>query len=262
MSMKRRLRFVLATPICDGHDVAVVAVTRLLRSRGVEAVYLGFNKGAREIVKAAVEEDAAAIALSSYNGGHMSFLREVMKEKKKQGIPEVPVFCGGGGTILAKEAGRLERMGVTKLYRPPLDLAEAIGDMIRRTIELAAEMGIGHKVLFTGFLRGEDVHRVFRMADLYVMPSVSEPFGLAPLEALSHDVPVIISKQSGVAEVLRHVLKVDFWDVHEMANKIIAVLRHPPLQATLREHAGFEVRRFSWTDSANQCLGVYHRVTA
>ena len=136
------------------------------------------------------------------------------------------------------------------------------GDMIRRTIELAAEMGIGHKVLFTGFLRGEDVHRVFRMADLYVMPSVSEPFGLAPLEALSHDVPVIISKQSGVAEVLRHVLKVDFWDVHEMANKIIAVLRHPPLQATLREHAGFEVRRFSWTDSANQCLGVYHRVTA
>ena len=136
------------------------------------------------------------------------------------------------------------------------------GDMIHRTIELAAEMGIGHKVLFTGFLRGEDVHRVFRMADLYVMPSVSEPFGLAPLEALSHDVPVIISKQSGVAEVLRHVLKVDFWDVHEMANKIIAVLRHPPLQATLREHAGFEVRRFSWTDSANQCLGVYHRVTA
>ncbi|MCH8334194.1 cobalamin-dependent protein, partial [Candidatus Sumerlaeota bacterium] len=131
--MRRRLRFVLATPICDGHDVAVVAVTRLLRSQGVEAVYLGFNKGARQIVKAAVEEDAAAIALSSYNGGHMSFLREVMKEKKKQGIPEVPVFCGGGGTILAKEAGRLERMGVTKLYRPPLDLAEAIGDMIRRT---------------------------------------------------------------------------------------------------------------------------------
>jgi glycosyltransferase involved in cell wall biosynthesis len=71
------------------------------------------------------------------------------------------------------------------------------------------------------------------MADLYVMPSVSEPFGIAPLEAMSHDVPVIISKQSGVSEVLTHALKVDFWDINEMANKIIAVLRHPPLASTL-----------------------------
>ncbi|HSW47393.1 MAG TPA: glycosyltransferase, partial [Phycisphaerae bacterium] len=85
------------------------------------------------------------------------------------------------------------------------------GDMIRRTIEMAAQMGIGHKVLFTGFLRGPDVDRVFRMADLYVMPSVSEPFGIAPLEAMSNDVPVIISKQSGVSEVIKHALKVDFW---------------------------------------------------
>ena len=107
------------------------------------------------------------------------------------------------------------------------------GDMIRRTIEMAASMGIGHKVLFTGFLRGGDVEKVFKMADLYVMPCVSEPFGIAPLEAMSHDVPVIISKQSGVSEVLTHALKVDFWDINEMANKIIAVLRHPPLASTL-----------------------------
>lgn len=134
------------------------------------------------------------------------------------------------------------------------------GDMIRRTIELAAEMGIGHKVLFTGFLRGRDVDRAFRMADLYVMPSVSEPFGIAPLEALSHDVPVIISKQSGVAEVLTHALKVDFWDINEMANKIIAVLRHPPLHATLREHGSFEIRKLSWRDSASRCLRIYRSV--
>lgn len=131
------------------------------------------------------------------------------------------------------------------------------GDMIRRTIEMAAEMGIGHKVLFTGFLRGSDVDRVFRMADLYVMPSVSEPFGIAPLEAMSNDVPVIISKQSGVAEVVKHALKVDFWDVNEMANKIIAVLRHRPLQNVLREHGRLDVRRLSWCDSARQCLDVY-----
>lgn len=136
------------------------------------------------------------------------------------------------------------------------------GDMIRHTIELAAGMGIGHKVLFTGFLRGDDVDRAFRMADLYVMPSVSEPFGIAPLEALSNDVPVIISKQSGVAEILSHVLKVDFWDVNEMANKIVAVLRHPPLHMTLREHGNFEVRRLNWNDSARRCIGVYQSVVA
>jgi len=131
------------------------------------------------------------------------------------------------------------------------------GDMIKRMIELAAAMGIGHRVTFTGFLRGDDVDRIFEMADLYVMPSVSEPFGLAPLEALSHDVPVLISKQSGVSEVLVHALKVDFWDINEMANKIIAVLRHPPLRKTLREHGSFEVRKFAWSDAAKACVDVY-----
>jgi glycogen(starch) synthase len=136
------------------------------------------------------------------------------------------------------------------------------GDLIQRMIRMAQEMGIGDKVLFTGFLRGEDVKRVFRMADLYVMPSVSEPFGIAPLEALANDVPVLISKQSGVAEVLQNALKVDFWDVDEMANKIVAVLRHPPLQATLRDHGSIEVRRLSWTDSAESLVEVYRKALA
>ena len=136
------------------------------------------------------------------------------------------------------------------------------GDMIRHTIELAASMGIGHKVLFTGFLRGGDVEKVFKMADLYVMPSISEPFGIAPLEAMSHDVPVIISKQSGVSEVLTHALKVDFWDVEEMANKIIAVLRHPPLAQALRQHGSFEVKKLSWLDAARSCLNVYDHARA
>lgn len=134
------------------------------------------------------------------------------------------------------------------------------GDMMHRTIEMAAELGIGHKVLFTGFLRGEDVQTIYKMADLYVMPSVSEPFGIAPLEALDNDVPVIISKQSGVSEVLVHALKVDFWDVNEIANKIIAVLKYPPLQMTLRSHGNFEVRRLRWKDAASKCLGIYEEM--
>jgi len=136
-------------------------------------------------------------------------------------------------------------------------LVAGSGDMAHRMIALAAEMGIGHKVLFTGFLRGDDVKKAFRMADCYVMPSVSEPFGLAPLEAMGHDVPVIISKQSGVAEVLEHALKVDFWDIDEMANKIIAVLRHPPLGATLRQHGPFEMRRLTWESAATKTVRVY-----
>ena len=134
------------------------------------------------------------------------------------------------------------------------------GDLMHRSIELAAHLGIGHKVLFTGFLRGGDVRRIYKMADLYVMPSVSEPFGIAPLEALDNDVPVIISKQSGVAEVLRHALKVDFWDVNEMANKIVAVLKYPPLQMTLRSHGNFEVRKLRWRDAARHCLEIYQQM--
>ncbi len=134
------------------------------------------------------------------------------------------------------------------------------GDMVRICIQMAADLKLGGHVTFTGFLRGNDVDKIFKMADLYVMPSVSEPFGIAPLEALSHNVPVIISKQSGVSEVLTHALKVDFWDVDEMANKILAVLRHPPLQRTLRQHGQIELRKFSWTDSARQLADIYEAV--
>lgn len=131
------------------------------------------------------------------------------------------------------------------------------GDQAQRMIEMAAMLGIGSKVLFTGFLRGKDIPRVFSMADLYVMPSVSEPFGIAPLEAMSHRVPVLISRTSGVSEILVNVLKCDFWDVDDMANKIVAVLKHPPLQNTLRDHGYFEVRGITWEGAARRCEETY-----
>ena len=104
------------------------------------------------------------------------------------------------------------------------------------------------------------VQKIYKMADLFVMPSVSEPFGIVPLEALGNDVPVIISKQSGVSEVLTHALKVDFWDIEEMANKIIAVLKYPPLQMTLRDYGNFEVRKLRWKDSAQKCAKIYEEL--
>ncbi len=146
---------------------------------------------------------------------------------------------------------------VVELFPKVRFIMAGSGDMITQCIKMAADLKIGGHVTFTGFLRGESVDRVFKMADLYVMPSVSEPFGIAPLEALSHNVPVIISKQSGVSEVLTHALKVDFWDVDEIANKILAVLRHPPLQRTLRQHGHIELGKFSWVDSAKQLQKIY-----
>ena len=134
------------------------------------------------------------------------------------------------------------------------------GDRIKQCIELAAREGIGHRVMFTGFLAEEEVDRIFKMADVYVMPSVSEPFGIATLEAISHDVPVIASKQSGVCEVLQHVLKVDFWDTQEMANKIVAVLRHPPLARTLRSHATIELKKLTWDHAAQKTHALYERL--
>jgi glycogen synthase len=134
------------------------------------------------------------------------------------------------------------------------------GDMMHKIIEMAAQMGIGNKVLFTGFLKSEDVDRAYQMADLYVMPSVSEPFGISSLEAMNRNVPVLMSKQSGVAEVVTHALKVDFWDINEMANKMIAVLKRPPLQKTLRKNGFHEASKFTWEESAREITKIYDEV--
>ena len=100
------------------------------------------------------------------------------------------------------------------------------------------------------------------MADLYVMPSVSEPFGITPLEALRNNVPVIISRQSGVSEILRNALKVDFWDIDEMANKIISVLNYRALHNELCHHGFLEVSTFHWGIPAQKCIDIYNELAA
>lgn len=134
------------------------------------------------------------------------------------------------------------------------------GDMESKMIEEAANLGIGDKVLFAGFLTGQDIDRAYQMAQLYVMPSVSEPFGITPLESLKNGTPVLISKNSGVLEVLSNCLKVDFWDIDEMANKIFAVLNYPALKEELTSNGSDEVKKMSWTKSAEQVMGIYSRM--
>lgn len=132
------------------------------------------------------------------------------------------------------------------------------GDMEHRLMEQVASQGLAEKILFTGWLSGVDVARAYRMADVYVMPSVSEPFGLTALEAMQCGVPVVMSKQSGVSEVIAHALKVDFWDINEMANKVIAVLDYDELRYALGVQGNAEVRKFNWHDVADQCVALYH----
>lgn len=134
------------------------------------------------------------------------------------------------------------------------------GDMEPFIIEKVAEMGIADKVLFAGFLQGNDLERAYKMADVYVMPSVSEPFGITPLEAMSNKVPVIISKNSGVSEVIRHCLLVDFWDIDDMSNKIVAVLKYNTLRQSLSDNGFCEVKKFSWDVPAQKCIEVYNKV--
>ena len=136
------------------------------------------------------------------------------------------------------------------------------GEMEWQVIDLAAKLGIGDRVFFAGFVRGAELDRLYRAADLYVLPSVSEPFGIAPLEALINGTPVLVSKQSGVAEVLSHALKVDFWDTDEMANQIIAVLKNEPLSRQLTVYGKEEAYRLTWKRAAEKCRELYGKLLA
>lgn len=134
------------------------------------------------------------------------------------------------------------------------------GDMFNRMVRRVARMRMGKIFHFPGFQTGADVERMYASCDLYVMPSVSEPFGIAPLEAMLCNVPVILSRQSGVAEVVTNALKVDFWDVQEMANKICAVLAYPKLAPQMVQNSREDLRRIRWSNAAIHLNDIYRKV--
>ena len=134
------------------------------------------------------------------------------------------------------------------------------GDMYPRMIELAADLGIGKYFHYTGFLNREQIKKIYGMSDLYVIPSVSEPFGLTALEAMSQGVPVIVSRQSGVSEVIENAIKLDFWDVDAIAKSILDVIGNDELHTQLKSGGLEEVRRISWANSAERLEEVYRGV--
>ncbi|MFZ4522894.1 MAG: glycosyltransferase family 4 protein [Bacteroidales bacterium] len=133
------------------------------------------------------------------------------------------------------------------------------GDLLNRMIRRVAQLKIATKFHFTGFLAGPEVDTMFAMSDVYVMPSVSEPFGISPLEAMRSNVPVVISKQSGVAEVLQHALKVDFWDIDALADAIYGILHYEGLSKMFIRYGKAEVDNLIWENAAVNILEVYNK---
>ena len=134
------------------------------------------------------------------------------------------------------------------------------GDMMEKMIRRAASLNITDKFHFTGFLKGDDVFQMLRMSDLYVMPSVSEPFGISPLEAMQSSVPVLISNQSGVAEILTYAIKTNFWDIEAMADAIHGIVSYPALSQMFIKHGKEEVDSLKWENSARKVKLVYDSV--
>ena len=131
------------------------------------------------------------------------------------------------------------------------------GDMMNKMIRRAAELKITDKFHFTGFLKGDDVFKMLRMSNVYIMPSVSEPFGISPLEAMQVGVPVIISNQSGVAEILSNAIKINYWDVDAMAEAIHGILKYPAMSKMLSRYGRKESYNLKWKDSAYKVKEIY-----
>lgn len=132
------------------------------------------------------------------------------------------------------------------------------GDMEGEMIRQVSNHGLSSKFIFCGFLRGEELNQVYKAADIFVMPSVSEPFGLVPLEAMISEVPVLVSKESGVSEIISTALKSHFWDIDDMADKVISVLRHNKLQNHLSKNGREEVKAIHWKKASDSLISLYN----
>ena len=134
------------------------------------------------------------------------------------------------------------------------------GDMMEKMIDLAAKRDIADRFHFTGFLKGKQVYEMLKASDVYIMPSVSEPFGISPLEAMQMGVPSIISKQSGCAEILSNVIKIDYWDIDAMADAIYSIISYPAMYSQLRDSGLEEIDTIQWKKAGAKVIDIYNKV--
>ena len=226
-----------------GMDMAdhIITVSNLTRKIVIEKYHQDPNKVTT--VHNAVEplHDADSFTKTKRNDKVVTFLGRITMQKG----PEY--FVEAAHLVLQKTKGVRFVMAGS-------------GDMMNAMIDLAAKRGISDKFHFTGFLKGRQVHEMLAESDVYIMPSVSEPFGISPLEAMQVGTPSIISKQSGCAEILQHAIKTDYWDIEAMADAIYAIVKNPAMYDSLRNIGRDEVNNIKWYDAGLKVREIYNKV--
>lgn len=177
-----------------------------------------------------------------------------------------------GYTVVATLTRFTVQKGLTHLLRAAARACEKYdklvfllagdGEQRDELVRLSAELGIADKVLFTGFVRGREWRGAYNVADIFVMSSVSEPFGLTALEAAHYNSALIITKQSGVGEILSNIFRYDFWDIDALADRIVGIATSPSLASLLKQNASLEYARLTWNDVARQCMQLYTKAGA
>ena len=185
---------------------------------------------------------------------------EIRSIKMQKGKDKVVTFLGRitmqkGPEYFVEAASRV----LAKTHNVRFVMAGS-GDMMEKMIRLAADRDIADRFHFTGFLKGRQVYEMLAASDVYIMPSVSEPFGISPLEAMQMGVPSIISKQSGCAEILENVIKVDYWDINALAASIYAIIKYPALYNHLRDKGLAEIDTIQWKKAGAKVIDIYHKV--
>ena len=185
---------------------------------------------------------------------------EIRSIKMQKGKDKVVTFLGRitmqkGPEYFVEAASRV----LAKTHNVRFVMAGS-GDMMEKMMRLAADRDIADRFHFTGFLKGRQVYEMLAASDVYIMPSVSEPFGISPLEAMQMGVPSIISKQSGCAEILENVIKVDYWDINALADSIYAIIKYPALYNHLRDKGLAEIDTIQWKKAGAKVIDIYHKV--
>lgn len=222
---------------------------------------VAISKYTRDIIveRYGISPEKIEIVHNGIKPNHPEKLAPVLAELKAQG--KKVVFYNGRITIqkgvdyFIRAARRVVDVDPDVVF-----VISGWGDMEQQIIRLVGQLGLSQHVIFAGALWDEERDRMYQSADLLVMPSVSEPFGLVPLEAIQQGTPALISKQSGVSEVLTHVLKVDFWDIEEMANKILSALRYKTMHQQLVTEGRRELLGLTWKKAAEKVIVLYQKL--
>lgn len=229
----------------------VIAVSSITKSIIVHKYGIPADK--IEVIHNAI--DVATMGNYEYDGRTYRYL-EALKSEGYTVVSTVTRFTVQKGLAnLVKGFAK-----ATEKYDKMVLLLAGDGEQRDELITLAADHGIADKVFFTGFIRGKQWRDAYNVADVFVMSSVSEPFGLTALEAAHHDTALIISKQSGVGEVLNSIFRYDFWDVDKLADQLVGIATSPALKTSLKENVKQEYARLSWHDVAQKCIVLYKRM--